>query len=366
MFNEILFIVVIITTGRSIETFSVEILFYSFSESRWLVKAIDVDLPLCAAWNTEGFTVAGREDGESGDAVDELNKPVGLYAARDGTLYVADRQNHRVMRYTLGDGRNGTPIGDGRGSESRQLDSPNAVVVDEATNAVYISDFENKRIQLWSDGGMNASVETVMGKLSPNDSNSWKFYGAVDLQLDPRSNDTLYLSEAEIRTVSRWQLRAPSSDSGFRLFQTPKGIYVDDQRNAYVVHCSPEYISKWSLGKCTPVKVQSGYRRTEYDCPSAVAVDSDGRIFMADTGNERIMLWQLNAPESTCIAGCSKTRGNRPDQLAEPRDVTFDWKGNLLVADTANNRVQRFDLFTDAECSKYRVLILNLIHALIA
>jgi hypothetical protein len=319
---------------------------------------MDVDLPLCATWETEGVTVVGRQDGQPGDAIDELNEPVGLYAARDGTFYVADRGNHRVMRYTLDGRRNGTPIGDGRGNGSRQLKSPNAVVIDEKIAAVYISDFGNRRIQLWSEGGMGAKVETVVGKLDLNDSDTGTFYGADDIQLDPRVNDTFYISEADTRTVSRWKLHANSSDSSFRLFQAPRGIHVNAQRIAYVIHCSPDYVSKCSLGKCIPLKVQSGHRLADYSCPSAVTLDIDGRIFIADTGNERIMLWHLNAPESICIAGCSETRGNRVDQLAEPSDLTFDWKGNLLVADTANHRVQRFDLFTDAECGTYRPLIL--------
>ena len=359
MFNELLFIVVLITTGRSSETFSIEIRLYSFPESRRLVKGFDADLPLCAAWKTEGVTVAGHEDGEPGDAVDALNEPVGLYAARDGTVYVADQGNHRVMRFTLNGSRNGTPIGDGKGNEPRQLDSPNAVVVDEATNAVFISDFGNRRIQLWREGEIGVGVETVIGKRDLNRSDTEAFYGADGIQLDPRSNDILYISEAAVRTVSRWKLRAKHSNSSSRLFHTPRGIHVDAEQNTYVVHYSADYVSKCSLGKCVPVKVQSGYRLPNYQSPSTVTVDSDGRLFIADTGNDRIMRWQLNAADSTCIAGCSETRGNRTDQLAEPRDLMFDWKGNLLVADTANNRVQRFHLFIDAECGKYRALIVN-------
>jgi DNA-binding beta-propeller fold protein YncE len=142
------------------------------------VKSIDVDLPLCGAWKKEGVTVAGREDRTPGDALDELRGPVGLYAAKDGTLYVADRWNHRVMKYGRNGSRNGTPIGNGRGNGSRQLNSPVAVVVDEATNAVYISDYENNRVQLWSGPG----VETVVGIRGQNGSSIDTFYKADDIQ----------------------------------------------------------------------------------------------------------------------------------------------------------------------------------------
>ena len=93
----------------------------------------------CASWKPSGVTVAELHDA--------LHDPVGLFAARDGTLYVVDRGNHRVMKYTASDSRNGTQISDGRGSGPRQLHSPDAVVVNEATNVVYISDYGNSRFQ---------------------------------------------------------------------------------------------------------------------------------------------------------------------------------------------------------------------------
>lgn len=80
-------------------------------------------------------------------------------------------------------------------------------------------------------------------------------------------------------------------------------------------------------------------------------------MFIADSKNHRIIRWELNVPQGICIVGCSATRGNQSDQLAEPKDVAFDSKGNLLVADTENHRVQRFDLFMNASCGKYRALL---------
>ena len=317
------------------------------------MNSVDVDLPLCAAWKTSGVTVAGSEDGIPGDALDELRGPVGLHAARDGTFYVVDKWNHRVMKYVPNGSRHGTQIGDGRGNGSRQLFYPNAVVVDEATNAVYISDYDNQRIQLWPDGGMSARVETVLGQLTTNNSAIGDFSQANDIQLDPRSNDTLYTLETESSRVSKWKLRAKYRESSFRVYSLAYGMHVDAQHNVYVVELVFKEVFKWTKGKYAPATNQSTSRLKR---PTAVVVDSDGQMFIADSENHRIVRWELNAPEGICIVGCSATSANRDDQLSEPKDLTFDWKGNLLVADTENNRVQRFDLLINTSCGKCRTV----------
>ena len=282
---------------------------------------------------------------------------MGLYAARDGTLYVVDRGNHRVMRYAPNSGRNGTQIGDGRGNGPRQLDGPTAVVVDEVINAVYISDYENKRVQLWHDRGMSARVETVLGQLTTNNSGTSSFSQANDIQLDPRSNDTLYISDTPKRRVWRWKLHSKDGDSSFLVSQAPSGIHVDAQQNVYVADCYAHEISKWFDGDRVAETSQGVSLLNRLNCPSAVVVDRNGNMFIADSQNHRIVLWEVNATRGICIVGCSTIRGNRTDQLDTPTDVTFDWKGNLLVADTANNRVQRFDLLINTSCSTYRLIL---------
>ena len=318
------------------------------------MTGVDVDVPLCAAWKTEGVTVAGREDGGAGDSADELNKPVGLYAARDGTLYVADTENHRIMKYAPNGGRNGTQIGDGKGSGPRHLNSPNAVAVDEDMNTVYINDKQNQRIQLWREGGTDACVETVMVRVDQNSSSIDTSFRAEDIQLDPQSKDrSLYILEQHKQRVTRRRISAAIDDISFRVHQDSTGIHVDTQQNLYVVSCRYNEIRKWPRGQSVAGTGQPEVALDLINCPTAVVVDNDGRMFIADTKNHRILLWYYRSREGICIAGCSGTRKNITHKLAAPNDLSFDWHGNLLVADTGNNRIQRFDLFTDEKCGKY-------------
>ncbi|CAF1335252.1 unnamed protein product, partial [Rotaria magnacalcarata] len=72
----------------------------------------------------EGIVVAGGH-GE-GDAFTQLNHPHGLFVDALGILYVADEFNHRVMRWTQGDKKQGTVIvgGNGYGAGANQLKFP--------------------------------------------------------------------------------------------------------------------------------------------------------------------------------------------------------------------------------------------------
>ena len=68
--------------------------------------------------------------------------------------------------------------------------------------------------------------------------------------------------------------------------------------------------------------------------PEAVAVDAAGDVFIADTGNNRV----VEVPVGGCpAAGCPTVGSNLG--LAMPAGVAVDAAGNVYIADTGNNRV---------------------------
>jgi DNA-binding beta-propeller fold protein YncE len=76
-------------------------------------------------------------------------------------------------------------------------------------------------------------------------------------------------------------------------------------------------------------------------------VDTDNHhIFVADSGNHRIMRWNdmKYSEGGICIAGVTGTLGVEDNRLDHPVDVTFDKEKNLIVSDCNNHRVQRFDI----------------------
>ncbi|CAF4313720.1 unnamed protein product, partial [Rotaria magnacalcarata] len=51
-------------------------------------------------WKQNGLTVAGGNG--QGNGINQLSNPCGLYVDDDQTVYVADRDNHRIVEWKSG------------------------------------------------------------------------------------------------------------------------------------------------------------------------------------------------------------------------------------------------------------------------
>jgi len=71
-----------------------------------------------------------------------------------------------------------------------------------------------------------------------------------------------------------------------------------------------------------------------FSFPEAVAIDANNNVYIADTGNNRIQKFTLD--------GFFITRWGAPGQFNQPRGIAVDSAGYVYVSDTGNNRVQKF------------------------
>jgi len=70
-----------------------------------------------------------------------------------------------------------------------------------------------------------------------------------------------------------------------------------------------------------------------FDTPSGVAVGSSGHVFVADTGNSRVVKMDVDGSNRTVIGS----------GFAGPYGVAVDSSGHVFVADTDNSRVVKMD-----------------------
>jgi len=77
----------------------------------------------------------------------------------------------------------------------------------------------------------------------------------------------------------------------------------------------------------------------EFQDPRGVAVDAAGNIYVADTGNHRVQVFDANGKY---LRGWGQY-GSGPGEFNEPWGIAVDGEGNVYVADTWNYRVQKFD-----------------------
>jgi len=151
-------------------------------------------------------------------------------------------------------------------------------------------------------------------------------------------------------------LFSPSGDVlerfGAGVFVWPHGIHVDAGGNVWVTDARGEGGKGHQIHKFSPdgdllmSLGQAGVAGTGpdmFDQPSDVLVAPNGDIFVADghgsEGNNRIVKL---ASDGTFIKEWGES-GPGPGQFSDPHDLAMDSQGRLYVADRNNRRIQIFD-----------------------
>ncbi len=84
---------------------------------------------------------------------------------------------------------------------------------------------------------------------------------------------------------------------------------------------------------------QAGKAPATFNHPSALAVTQEGILFVVDSGNNRLQLFDLQGTFLKSVGGF----GFEADQFDRPLDVWVKSIINIYVADYNNQRIQRYD-----------------------
>ncbi|HEX2173290.1 MAG TPA: flippase activity-associated protein Agl23 [Dehalococcoidia bacterium] len=137
-------------------------------------------------------------------------------------------------------------------------------------------------------------------------------------------------------------------------FNDPKGVAVDAAGNLYVLDTGNQRIQMFNpqgqfvtqvgspspegqLGQAAPLGT--------FKEPWGIAVGPDGNVYVADTWNHRIQKFDANLNPLTQWGSFGDAQGvltGNPGQFYGPRSIVFDKDGNLYVTDTGNKRIQKF------------------------
>ena len=278
-----------------------------------------------------------------GDALNQLNFPFDLDIDDDGSVFIADAENHRIVRWRP-NAKQGEIIAGGRGpgSQPDQVNRPLAVLIDRITRSLIISEPQNRRVMRWSLDPQRAHGDEK--EMIHSDVNS------VGLAMD--DDGSLYVSDWERHVVHRYGRRdgrkgvivAGGHGRGAALNQLngPRQIFVHADRSVYVSDMENHRVMRWTQGAREGVVVAGGHvegdslRRLHR--PSGIFVDLMGTVYVVDQGNHRLMRWVEGAKEGEVLLG-GKGEGSKNNQLDRPAGVAFDKQGNLYVVDRDNHRI---------------------------
>lgn len=116
----------------------------------------------------------------------------------------------------------------------------------------------------------------------------------------------------------------------------------DDELCVYGVNSGESNIiyntSMYSVG----VYGEEGGGEGQFRNPKGIAADEDGNVYVADTGNHRVV-HLLNTGKGLVWVGAIGSFGDGPGHFRSPCGVALDSQGRLYVTDTGNDRIQIFD-----------------------
>ncbi|HYW48717.1 MAG TPA: hypothetical protein VE959_37985 [Bryobacteraceae bacterium] len=142
------------------------------------------------------------------------------------------------------------------------------------------------------------------------------------------------------------------------LLHAPSAVAIDTSGNVYIADTgdnlirivTPDGLINAFAGDSYPSFLGDAGLATDAELykPSDVAVDSSGNVYIADTANQRIRKVTtdglINTIAGTGAAGYSGDTGPATSAiLLAPASVTVDSSGNVYFADTGNTRIRKID-----------------------
>ncbi|MBZ0285920.1 MAG: NHL repeat-containing protein [Anaerolineae bacterium] len=290
----------------------------------------------------------------AGHTADGLSFPVGLAIDSSGGVYVADRNNSRILYYTA-DGNtsadrvygqygnlnsyiaNFDGVGGSGVASADSLDFPVGLSL-APDGGLYVTDRENHRVLYFANDG-NTTADRVYGQFGSYATN-------------PPNNDGVGgngIPSAD--TIGVFSLGVLAASDG--------ALYVSDSSNHRVLYFANDgnTTADGVYGQfgsfANGAKNNGGTPSADtLNFPRGLALDSTGGLYVADRENHRV-LYFANDGNTTAdrvyghngiFTSGAANDGGAPsaDNFNQPPSVALDSKGGLYVADRDNNRVLYF------------------------
>jgi hypothetical protein len=244
------------------------------------------------------------------------------------------------------------------GSGNGQFGSPHGIALN-SSGEVYVADDgdHNDRIQKFDSSG------AFLAKFGSYGFDNGQFSSPWGLATD--SSDNIYVADVDSQRIQKFSSSGAflakwgSQGSGAGQFSTPLGVATDSSDNVYVAelnnriqkfNSSGSFISTWGWGvrtgaqrfeTCTSScrRGISGSGNGQFNDPYALAIDSSDNVYVADTFNNRIQKFSSSGAFIRTWGGPGSANG----KFNFPAGIATDSSDNVYVTELNNNRIQKFN-----------------------
>jgi DNA-binding beta-propeller fold protein YncE len=208
-------------------------------------------------------------------------------------------------------------------------------IATDATGNVYVLDTQNNRVQKFDPSGNFITTWGKRGTTPGRFRIGWKGGIAVSgsyVYVSDSDNDRIQKFDTDGRFIAAWTTPGHDLDHPLGLIVTGSHVIVADDDNHRLVTFTTDggFLGTAGSGPGTTL----GKFWNPYD----VAIDSHGNVFVADNANDRI----VELDPTLQPLGSWGSNGSAPGYLKYPRAIAFAANGDLLVANTGNNRIDRY------------------------
>lgn len=200
---------------------------------------------------------------------------------------------------------------------------------DQGVSAVFIFNPETKAVELIGNG-RQANFGLISG-----------------VALD--DNDTLFVTDVKLHRVDVFAPGTHQLEAAFGgdILSDPSSIALDTQnRFIYVVDTQEDVVDVFDADSYkllrkmgTPGKKHTLTAPGAFSLPEGVAVDGDGNVYVADTFNDRVEIFD---PDGGFVSTFG-SNGDGPGHFERPKGIAVDCDGHIWVTDAAQDRVKVFD-----------------------
>jgi DNA-binding beta-propeller fold protein YncE len=270
-----------------------------------------------------------------------LAKPFGVAVDTRGRIYAADTGQRQVFAFDL---------------ENKQVQflpgkfvQPMAVAVDDA-DRVFVVDSRQRMVMVFSPAWEQEAAfgrEHLERPVAAAVDNENRFLYVVDAQAS-----RLAVFDADQFNFLRY-LGGPSDplDPAEGTFATPLGVAVDGDGNVFVTDTLNDRIQVFDAdGNFLRQFGRQGVTAGTFMRAKGIAVDTDGHIYVTDAEFNNVQIFDQEGR----TLGVFGSYGTEPGQFALVTGIAIDANNRVVVADQWRARLQLFRYFTDQEAEAMR------------
>jgi DNA-binding beta-propeller fold protein YncE len=282
--------------------------------------------------------------GSEGTGDGQFLRPHDVNFDSKGKVYVTDRDRNDIQMFT----QNGTFITKwgSEGEKPGQFKIPYSIEIDSSDN-IFVVDRGNDRIQKFNENGTFVQQWDRPEKVNGSDQ---EFASPEDMVID-RETGAIYITDTGNERVVKvdgnfsylleWGSVGEASNERGK-FNHPHGIDVDSKGYVYVNELENPRIQKFFENGTFVKQWGSEGKGPGQFTPLLEHLEVDNKqdmIYMVDGAlNPRVQMFSTDGNFMTSIG----TKGNGDGELSKPEHVNIDSSGNVYVVDRGNQRMQVF------------------------